>query len=263
MFSSGIVIIIRLGQKVSSRGVACDEFIVKLLWIPVFSQIISHPISLPHENTKWHAKSIILRLPYPLANSLFIKPAEKSFFAAAAAQNCYVSIWWPRSWEWDPLTYQFSTFIPLLSCPGYCNGQQSNLQLEIWNSNSDYIPCGPSMMENLWTRQGFLINRSLFWFCFPNKFINRNSRKWRVLSCSTHLALSNRLELISTPDISVWTFHHGDFLAQGHFGMRKFQHGYFSAPWTFWHRDVTTLRHLGTRIFWHMDILAQGPKCLC
>ena len=82
MFSSGIVIIIRLGQKVSSRGVACDEFIVKLLWIPVFSQIISHPISLPHENTKWHAKSIILRLPYsyPLANSLFIKPAEKSFF---------------------------------------------------------------------------------------------------------------------------------------------------------------------------------------
>ena len=95
MFSSGIVIIIRLGQKVSSRGVACDEFIVKLLWIPVFSQIISHPISLPHENTKWHAKSIILRLPYsyhPLANSLFIKPAEKSFFASAAAQNCYVSI---------------------------------------------------------------------------------------------------------------------------------------------------------------------------
>ena len=194
MFSSGIVIIIRLGQKVSSRGVACDEFIVKLLWIPVFSQIISHPISLPHENTKWHAKSIILRLPYsyPLANSLFIKPAEKSFFAAAAAQNCYVSIWWPRSWEWDPLTYQFSTFIPLLSCPGYCNGQQSRIELATRDLKFEF------RLHSVWAvNDGESVN----------------------LSQKTHSALSNGFGLISTPNISTWTFHHGDFSAQGYFGI--------------------------------------------
>ena len=139
MFSSGIVIIIRLGQKVSSRGVACDEFIVKLLWIPVFSQIISHPISLPHENTKWHAKSIILRLS--TSQLIIHKASRKIVFCRCCCtlptQNCYVSIWWPRSWEWDPLTYQFSTFIHLLWCLGYCNGQRIlRLELEIWNSKS-------------------------------------------------------------------------------------------------------------------------------
>ena len=41
-----------LGGSSSSSPVACDEFIVKLLWIPVFSPIISHPISLTHEGEK-------------------------------------------------------------------------------------------------------------------------------------------------------------------------------------------------------------------
>ena len=42
----------RFFVKLSIRVVAaCDEFIVKLLWIPVFSPIISHPISLTRKHT--------------------------------------------------------------------------------------------------------------------------------------------------------------------------------------------------------------------
>ena len=54
---------------------------------------------------------------------------------------------------------------------------------------------------------------------------------------------------ISARDISVRTFHHGDFLARGYFSTRTFRPGYFSAPGMFsgMHGDVTALGHFGTR----------------
>ena len=64
------------------------------------------------------------------------------------------------------------------------------------------------------------------------------------------------LGLIRAPDISAWTFHHGDLSERGHFGSRTFWHGYISAPWMFRHRDVTALEHYSTRIFRHTDISA-------
>ena len=75
-------------------------------------------------------------------------------------------------------------------------------------------------------------------------------------------------------DISAWTFHHGDFSAQGHFGtieilahglgrfgirilwQETFRHGHFiigtfCAQGHFGTMDVMALEHFGIRIFWH------------
>ena len=62
------------------------------------------------------------------------------------------------------------------------------------------------------------------------------------------------LGLISAPDIlardiSERTFHHGDFLAQGHLCATTFWHGYISAPrstWTLWHWDILAQGYFGT-----------------
>lgn len=68
----------------------------------------------------------------------------------------------------------------------------------------------------------------------------RTRKKFEKFSIRPFLILAPD---ISARDISVWTFHHRDFSAQGHFSTKSFRMGIFPHhghidTWTFWHRGT-------------------------